>query len=110
MRHVSPNMQACIDDCLRCYQTCLGMSTNHCLELGGKHATPGHIQLMLTCAEACRVTAHVMIVGTAHHRHFCSECAEICEECAKDCERVGDMEACVQACRTCAVSCRDMAA
>jgi hypothetical protein len=28
-------MQDCIDACLRCYQTCLGMASNHCLPAGG---------------------------------------------------------------------------
>jgi hypothetical protein len=110
MHHIETAMQACIDECLRCYQICLGMSTRHCLELGGEHAKPAHIQLMLACAETCRATAQVMIIGSPHHKHLCAECADICEDCANDCERVGDMDACVRACRTCAESCRKMAA
>lgn len=109
MHHQDPAMQSCIDECLRCYQICLGMSTSHCLELGGEHAKPAHIQLMLACAETCRASAHVMIIGSRHHKHLCAECADICEDCAKDCERIGDMDACVEACRACAESCRAMA-
>ncbi len=41
MSHVSSEMQSCIDECLRCYQTCLGMASNHCLPAGGKHVEPG---------------------------------------------------------------------
>jgi hypothetical protein len=37
MQHQSPKMQSCIEECLRCYSTCLGMLMNHCLEAGGKH-------------------------------------------------------------------------
>ncbi len=103
-------MQACIDECLRCYQSCLGTSTSHCLELGGKHATPGHIQLMLACAEICRASAQVMIIGSRHHKHLCAECADICEDCANECERIGYMDHCVQVCRSCAESCKKMAA
>jgi hypothetical protein len=29
---MSEDMQNCIDNCLRCYQTCLGMAMTHCLE------------------------------------------------------------------------------
>jgi hypothetical protein len=110
MNHQSPDMQACIDACLKCYSVCLGMAMNHCLEAGGKHVEPRHFRLMMACAEICRTSAHFMLIGTEHHRHTCRECAEICEECAADCERVGDMEDCVKACRACAEQCRKMAA
>jgi hypothetical protein len=110
MSHTNPAMQGCIDDCLRCYRTCLGMASNHCLQLGGEHAKADHIQLMLACAEICRAAAHVMITGSRHHRHLCAECAEICTDCAGDCERLGQMQDCVSACRACAASCAEMAA
>ena len=38
MHHMSDEMQSCIDENLRCYQTCLSMAMNHCLEVGGEHA------------------------------------------------------------------------
>ena len=110
MNHQSPDMQACIDACLKCYSVCLGTAMNHCLKVGGKHLEPGHFRLMMACAEICRTSAHFMLIGTAHHRHTCRECAEICQECAEDCARLGDMEKCVKACRACAESCRKMAA
>ena len=94
MHHIDPEMQRCIDACLRCYQPCLGMIT----------------KLMLACSETCRVTAHVIIIGSPHHKHLCAECADICEDCASECERLGDMDACVRACRECAESCLKMAA
>lgn len=106
---MSKDMQSCIDNCLPCYQTCLGMALTHCLETGGKHTEPAHFRLMMTCSEICRTSAHFMLLNSPHHKHVCKECAEICTECAKDCERVGGMEDCVQACRQCAESCRAMA-
>lgn len=109
MHHIEPRMQNCIETCLKCYQICLSMSADHCLRLGGEHAKPDHIKLMLSCAETCRAAAHLMLLGTRHHKHLCAECADICEDCAKDCERVGDMDDCVKACRDCAESCREMA-
>ena len=33
---MSSEMQACIEDCLRCHSVCLGMASHHCLEAGGK--------------------------------------------------------------------------
>lgn len=110
MHHSDPAMQQCIDACLACYRTCTSMAMNHCLKLGGKHAEQKHFTLMMACAEICRTSAHFMLLGSAHHRHLCAECAEICVECADDCERVGDMDECVKACRRCAESCRKMAA
>jgi hypothetical protein len=110
MHKMSPEMQACIDECLSCYQTCLGMASHHCLEVGGEHVAPPHFRLMLACAEICRTAAHFMLIGSEHHKHLCAECAEICEECARDCERLESMEDCVAACRRCAEACRRMAA
>ena len=111
MRHgLSPEMQRCVDECLRCYAVCLQMAMNHCLEVGGEHVAPQHFRLMMACAEICRTSAHFMLIGSEHHRHTCAECAEICEQCARECERLGDMQECVDACRRCAESCRKMAA
>lgn len=110
MKHISSEMQSCIDQCLRCYQTCTSTAMGHCLEVGGEHVAPPHFKLMMACAEICRTSAHFMLIGSPHHKHVCRECAEICEECGKDCERLGDMQECVKACRSCAESCRKMAA
>ena len=110
MNESSATMNACIENCLNCYKTCLGMATNHCLNAGGKHVEPAHFRLMLACAEICRVSAHFMLLGSKHHKHTCRECAEICAECAASCESVGDMDECVAACKTCAESCEAMAA
>lgn len=107
---IKSEMQTCIENCLRCYQTCFGMAMNHCLEAGGRHLEPEHFRLMTACAEICRTSAHFMLMSSPLHKHICRECAEICAECAADCERVGDMQDCVKACRACAESCTAMAA
>ena len=39
-------MQSCIEECLRCYSTCLGMLMNHCLQAGGKHMEAEHVRIM----------------------------------------------------------------
>ena len=110
MQHLSADMQACIEECLRCHTTCLSMAMNHCLTVGGKHVEPGHFKLMLGCAEMCQASANQMTIGTEYHKLTCRACAEICEACAKSCEQVGDMDECVQQCRRCAESCQKMAA
>jgi len=107
--HHATAMNACIDECLACYRTCLSTAMNHCLRTGGAHVEKAHFTLMMACAEICRTAAHFMLLGSPHHRHTCAECAEICEECAADCERLGGMDDCVAACRRCAESCRKMA-
>lgn len=110
MQKISPEMQRCIDECLKCYSVCLSTAMGHCLEAGGEHTGKKHFTLMIACTEICRTAAHFMLIGTPHHKHTCGECAEICSECADDCERIGDMDECVEECRRCAASCRAMAA
>lgn len=110
MHHMSGDMQDCIQACQECHATCLSMAMNHCLEVGGRHAEPRHMKLMLACAEICRTAAGFMAIGTEHHKHVCRECAEICRECAASCREVGGMDDCVEACLRCAESCERMAA
>jgi hypothetical protein len=105
----STEMQSCIDACLSCYQTCIGMAMSHCLEQGGRHLEPMHFRLMISCAEICRASAHIMLTGTDAHKASCAACAEICSACADSCETLDGMEDCVSACRACAESCRKMA-
>lgn len=110
MNGPSHDVQGCIETCLACHRTCLGMASHHCLETGGRHVEPEHFRLMLACAEACRASAALMLIGSPVHRHQCGACAEICAACARSCEDVGGMEACVAACRACEAACRAMAA
>lgn len=106
---MSDAMQACIEQCLKCHGTCLSMAMNHCLQVGGKHTEPTHFELMMACAEMCRTSANMMLIGTELHKDTCRLCVEFCEKCASNCEAVGDMEECIQQCRACAGHCRAMA-
>lgn len=113
MQHtMSQEMQNCIANCTRCHQICV-MTTTHCLQMGGKHTEPHHIQLLLDCAEICQTSANFMLRGSDFHPRTCGVCAEICIRCAEDCERLaqGDqqMQACADMCRQCAQSCQQMA-
>lgn len=102
--------QSCIDECLRCYQVCLGTASGHCLDVGDRHVQADHMRLILACAELCRTSAAILLIGTIHHKAICRECATLCDDCAKYCRTVGGMEACIAACDECAASCLRVAA
>ena len=109
--HTSGKMQDCIQECKTCEQICLETVT-HCLQKGGRHAEPQHIQMLLDCAEICRASANFMIRGSNFHGRTCGVCAEVCDACAQDCASFGDdadMQRCAEACTSCARSCREMA-
>lgn len=108
--HLNPEMQACMDACHTCHVSCLSMAMTHCLELGGTHAEPRHMRLMLDCAEICALTINFIARSSDHHRHICRECAEICRACAESCEGLSGMEECAATCRRCAAACEKMAA
>lgn len=102
--------QACIQDCLECYSTCLE-TVNYCLQQGGKHATPEHINILMDCAEICRTSANFMLRGSSFHAYTCDVCAEICIVCADECAPFSadeQMQACADICRRCADSCEAM--
>jgi len=110
MRQMDPAMKDCMEACHECHVTCLSMAMNHCLEVGGAHAEPRHMKIMMDCAQICAVALDFMARGSEHHRHICRECAEICRACAAGCEQLDGMEECVAACRRCADACEKMAA
>jgi hypothetical protein len=108
---MSEMMQHCIMECTNCHQVCL-QTISHCLMMGGEHAQPAHIRLLMDCAQICQTSADFMLRGSEFHGRTCAVCAEICERCADDCARFTDdqtMQACAEACRRCAASCREMA-
>lgn len=108
---IDERMHACIQACQSCHDICTETVT-HCLEMGGEHATPSHIRLLLDCAEICQTSANFMLRSSAAHGAVCNVCAAVCERCAEDCERFGDdemMQRCAETCRSCAESCRETA-
>lgn len=101
----SDEVLQCIDDCQQCHDTCLQMATQHCLAMGGAHAAPDHIALMLTCAEVCQTTANAMLRGAPLHQVLCQACADICDACAVHCRALDQMDDCEEACQQCSASC-----
>lgn len=108
---VDERMRECIQQCQHCHDTCTEMVT-HCLEMGGEHARPAHVRLLLDCAEICQTSADYMLRSSDLHGKACEVCALVCETCADDCDRFDDdelMQNCAEVCRSCARSCREMA-
>ena len=107
---MSAEMQACMDVCHHCHVTCLSMVTQHCLVVGGAHAAPEHIKIMLDCAQICATSLDFMARGSDQHKLVCGICAQICRACAESCRGLDGMEDCVAACERCAQECEKMAA
>lgn len=105
----TPDTTACIDQCLLCYRTCLGMVYQICIPAGGRHIEAQHLSLMNGCAQICKTAADFMLMDNPLHHKVCGVCAEICEACGHSCAQVGDMDECVEVCRACADLCRRMA-
>jgi hypothetical protein len=109
---INKEMQDCIQACQDCYSVCLE-TTQHCLQMGGKHAEAAHIGLMLDCGEICKTSEAFMLRMSDLHPKVCGVCADACEACAQSCEQFGDdqtMKRCAEACRHCAETCRTMEA
>ena len=97
--------QDCIEACTACSQTCLQMAMTHCLEMGGAHAEPSHMRLMLDCAAVCELAARLQLGASEFADDFCALCAEVCLACADSCDGLEGMEDCAQTCRDCAAQC-----
>lgn len=96
---------------LECYKICT-KTINHCLKMGGDHASAEHINLLMDCAKICQLAADFAIRGSVHHAALCQLCAQICRECADECEAINsedeEMKECAQICRECADACERM--
>jgi hypothetical protein len=106
----SEEVQECLKASLDCYQTCTD-TTILCLSIGGKHAEPEHINLLMDCARICSTNADFIIRNSTYYPQTCGICADICDECGDNCDRFEDefMKECASVCRRCAESCREMA-
>jgi len=103
-------VKECIKDSLECYQNCTE-TRRRCISLGGRHAEPKHINLLVDCAKICSINADFMLRESTYYPQTCGLAADICDECADDCERFEEpfMRECALVCRRCAESCREMA-
>ncbi len=110
--HMHKEMQQCIQLCRDCHAMCI-QTIAHCLKLGGRHAAPEHIRLLMDCAQMCTTTVDYMLRESTFHDRICRLCSELCTQCGKDCaQQTGDdqmVKQCIELCRTCAESCERMA-
>lgn len=110
--HMNEEMKRCIQLCQECHVRCIQI-IGHCLQLGGRLATPEHLRLLMDCAQMCTTTADFMARQSSVHDRACSLCSELCRQCASNCDRVaGDdqiVKQCAELCRSCADSCDRMA-
>lgn len=110
--HTDDEMEKCVQICQDCHALCI-QTVSHCLKLGGRHATPEHIRLLLDCAQICHTTAEYLLRGSSLHERMCGLCAEVCRQCADNCVQVAAddqmVKQCAEMCRRCAGSCERMA-
>ncbi|KYF66410.1 MULTISPECIES: four-helix bundle copper-binding protein [Sorangium] len=94
-----------------CQSICV-QSIQYCLQMGGSHVEPSHMQLLQDCAEICETTGTMMLRSSPQHNQVTAACASICDLCARSCDRfTGDaqMKACADECRRCAAACQQAA-
>lgn len=110
--HTNEAMDRCIQLCQDCHALCT-RTIRHCLDLGGRHAGPEHIRLLIDCAQMCQVNVDYMLRGSVLHERVCGICAEACKLCGENCAQIaGDdlmLKQCVDLCRRCGESCERMA-
>ncbi len=110
--HTNEEMSKCIQLCRDCHAICT-QTIAHYLKLGGRHATPDRIRLLVDCAQMCATSADYMLRESTFHDRTCRLCSDLCKLCAKDCEQLagGDqmLKQCIEMCQRCAESCERMA-
>jgi hypothetical protein len=107
---LSQELQNCIDSCLECHRMCEQLLP-YCLDLGGRHASRAHIQLLANCADITRTAAHFMMWESEAHTKLCAVCADVCTDCSVSFEELGDnelMRNCAKICQECAFTCKQM--
>jgi len=109
-QHRTRDTDTCMELCRECEQLCAS-TIHYCLELGGRHSDPRHIQVLIDCADICGTSSRFLMRDSRFHAHTCRACAAVCDSCAHDCRQLGNdpmMLNCAEACERCAESCRKM--
>ena len=105
--HTEQQIQECIRSCTECHQVCLE-NAMHAVAVGGRHASEGHVGLLLDCADVADVTARFLSRRSELHGYVCRACFAVAARCADECEQLG-MLTCAEACRRCAEACAQLA-
>lgn len=81
------DLSTCIDDCLRCYRTCLDTVVKRGLAEGASRLDAKHIRLILTCVEMCHTAVASPLPCL---RGMCGNLLGVCEG-MRTCRRHGRM-------------------
>ena len=110
---ISPKLQACLDACLTCLAACEHCATA-CLAEPDVGMMAQCVRLDRDCADACALTARLLMRSSGLHPEACRLCAVACERCAGECGKHAahheHCRRCAVACRACAELCRSLAA
>jgi hypothetical protein len=109
-------LEDCIKACWDARHSVQKTLFQHCLQMGGEHVAPAHVELMVSCMEICQAAADAMTRSSPLHTSVCAACANVCEACADSCETIlcedekpcVEMQRCADICRACATACRTM--
>lgn len=101
--------QKCIDECKRCEQACYECFAM-CLNEPDVQARKGCVQMLIECAEICKVSSAFMAMNAQHAVNVCELCAAICQKCEQECAMFKDdhCKVCAKECKTCADECNRM--
>ena len=100
----------CIKACLNTTRSCLE-TFHYCLEEKGTAFSGKHLQLLQLCADACSLSAKLLIAESEFHHQSCELAFEMCLATAVECERYEYDEIfkhCAESCRRSAEMCRAM--
>lgn len=103
-------LDACVRACETAERAC-SRAMSCALEIGGAHADPEFLRLLMECSRSCARSGQILVRGWWEQGPVCLECAELCEVCADECGGAPDpaFAACADACRACARCCRHLA-
>lgn len=100
-------IERCIEDCRNCHRVCLE-TLSHILQTSLERAPALNINLLLDCAEVCRLTTGFIIRNSEFYPIICGDCARICTRCGTEFEQYDDIDQlmlCAETCRRAAESC-----
>lgn len=108
--NLNEDAEAAVDDCMDCFSICRE-TIDHCLTMGGEHASADHIRILMDCSQMNTMTADFLLRGSSFASQMCDLNAQLSEQCASSCEKFPDdeiMMACADVCRMTADSCRSI--
>ncbi len=109
---LTPGAMRGIDELGKAARDCL-MTSSHCLDLGGEHASRRHQTVLIDAADSAVLAACFMSRGSEQAGQVAELAADMLDRCARECERLasGDemMTRCAESSRRAASAARAMA-